>query len=257
MNDPHRALLPLIVATLLLLPIIGARADSGQSTRIDRAEQADSGGRKYHFHLAYREKSDYILGELDLKPGDVVVDIGAGDGWWAAKMAQQVGPSGTVHAADISQKAIDVMKKEYAETPQLKPYLCPTDGPGLEENSCDLAFISKTYHHLPKDDRVDYLRRLRSVIKPTGRLVIVEYYHELAPGRTKDHSYSPGRLARQAEEAGWTLLRCEMITGTRHFISIFAKRELFPVEKAEEKAKKPPPPTSTQRFRRSARRRGR
>ncbi len=261
MNLLPRTFLPLIVVALLLFPTAGVRADSGQSTRIDQTKQQDSAGKKRAFHRAYREKSDYILRELDLKPGEVVVDIGAGDGWWAAKMAQQVGPSGAVHAAEVVQKKVDAIKKKYAEVPQLKPYLCPTDGTGLPENSCDLAFISKTYHHLPKDGLVDYLRHLRSVIKPTGRVVIIEYYHELATGRGKDHAFSPGRLAGQAEEAGWILLRCEMIAGTRHFIAIFAQRELFANKKVEKKAKeptfKPQPPTSTHQFRRSKRWRGR
>jgi len=33
----------------------------------------------------------------------------------------------------------------------------------------------------------------------------------------------PGRLIQQAEEAGWLLLRYEMIPGSDHFISVFVK----------------------------------
>ena len=235
----HRTFLPLIAITCICFPAVEVRADSGRSTRVDQFERPIPTGEVLFFHLAYRKKCDYVLDELDLKPGEVVVDIGAGDGWWSSKMAERVGPTGTVHAADISKKAIRMMKKRHAKVPQLKPYLCSTKGPDLPENSCDLAFISKTYHHLPKDDRVGYMRRLRSAIKPTGRLVIVEYYRELGVGISATHSYSPGQLALQAEEAGWTLLRCEMINGTRHFMAVFVNREIFPVEKLKQKPKKP------------------
>jgi predicted methyltransferase len=233
MNSTSGLLPALIAITLSLHSWAGTQADTGESTRVtnDRQHACATDGSK-----AYREKSAYVLKELDLEPGDVVVDIGAGDGWWAEKMAQAVGPQGAVHAGEVVQGKVDKMKQQYADLPQLQPYLCPTDGTALEENSCDLAFVSKTYHHLNKDGHVDYLRHLQSVVKPTGRLVVVERYRELGVGRSKDHAWSPGLLTQQAEEAGWILVRCELIGGSYHFIAIFAQKELFPVKPP---AKKP------------------
>lgn len=215
-----------IVAVSALLGAV-VHADSGETTRVNDENQCAcriGGG------YPYREKSEYVLKELDLKPGDVVVDIGAGDGWWAEKMARAVGEEGTIHAGEVVQDKVDKMKEKFAGLPQVKPYLCPTDGTGLEENSADLAFLSRTYHHLNKDGQVDYLRHLRSVLKPTGRVVIIEGNRELATGRGRDHACSPGVLTQQAEEAGWILLRCELIDGTYNFIAIFAQKELFPIK---------------------------
>lgn len=218
------------------LSTAAAWADTGQSTRIsDDAQQACSVDGGY----PYREKCDYVLKELDLKPGDVVVDIGAGDGWWTEKMAEAVGTTGTVYAGEVDQGKVDHMKKRFANVPQVKPYLCPTDGTGLDEDTCDLAFLSKTYHHLDKEGKADYLRGLRSVIKPTGRLVVIEMYRELGAGRSREHAWSPGLLTQQAEEAGWILLRCELITGTYHFMAIFAQKDLFPVKKPDSQRPKP------------------
>jgi ubiquinone/menaquinone biosynthesis C-methylase UbiE len=180
-----------------------------------------------------REKSDYVLKELALKPGDVVADIGAGDGFWSEKMAEVVGAEGTVHAGEVAEDKVDKMKKRFADVPQVKPYLCPLDGPGMEENSCDLVFLSKTYHHLDKDGQVDYLNDLRSVVKPTGRLVVIEHYQELATGRARDHAWSPGLLTQQAEEGGWILVRSELITGTHHFIAAFVQKDLFGIKEPE------------------------
>ncbi|MFC1637248.1 class I SAM-dependent methyltransferase [Planctomycetota bacterium] len=147
-----------------------AYADSGESTRITDAEQhAYSGTGRY----PYREKSVYVLKELDLKPGDTVVDIGAGDGWWTRKMAEAVGPEGVIHASEVVQKLVDTMKEEFADISQIKPYLSPTDSTSLAENSCDLAFLSKTYHHLDEGSHVDYLRHLKKVVKPMGRLCVI------------------------------------------------------------------------------------
>jgi hypothetical protein len=50
----------------------------------------------------------------------------------------------------------------------------------------------------------------------------------LGSGRGAEHAWSPGLLIQQAEEAGWILVRCELMTGTYHFIAIFVQKELFP-----------------------------
>jgi len=223
----------LVTVLILLAPATTVCADSGESTRVTDAKQhvcTGSGG------YPYREKSDYVLKELDLKPGDVVVDIGAGDGWWTEKMAEVVGDEGTIHASEVDQKKVDRMKKRFADVPQVRPYLCPTDGTALPEDSCDLAFLSKTYHHLNKGGHVDYLRHLKEVVKPTGRLCVIEKHSGLAAaGRGKEHAWAPGLLIEQAEEAGWIAVRYELITGTYHFVAIFVPRDLFPLEPPRKK----------------------
>jgi ubiquinone/menaquinone biosynthesis C-methylase UbiE len=69
----------------------------------------------------YREKSGYVLKELDRKQGDVVVDIGAGDGWWAEKMAKFVGSKGTIHASEVVQDKVDRMKEKFEDVEQIRP----------------------------------------------------------------------------------------------------------------------------------------
>ncbi len=173
----------------------------------------------------YREAADFVVNRLDLKKGSVVVDIGAGDGFWSRKMAEKVGADGAVHAGEVEQRKVDSLKGRLADVPQVKPYLCPTDGTGLDANSCDLAFLSKTYHHLNKDSHVDYLRHLKKVIKPSGRLCVIERHPDFATGGGKNHAWMPGLLAMQAEEAGWMLLRYQMIKGSDHFMAIFVLPE--------------------------------
>jgi len=146
----------LVLLALVTGPVV-VYADSEESTRILDAKQhalAGSGRNQY------RERSEYVLRELDLKEGDVVADIGAGDGWWARQMAEFVGDEGVIHAAEVEQKKVDDMKDKCADSPQVKPYLIPLDSTALPENLCDLVFLSKTYHHFNKGGHVDYLRHL-------------------------------------------------------------------------------------------------
>jgi ubiquinone/menaquinone biosynthesis C-methylase UbiE len=179
------------------------------------------------------------MNELDLHSGDVVVDVGAGDGWWSKLMAKQVGESGTVHASEVVQDKVDKMKKDLADSPNIRPYLSPLDGTGLPDDSCDMAFLSKVYHHLPDGKHVDYLRHLKKVVKPTGRLCIIERHPLLGSQRGRDHGWRMGQLIVEAEEAGWVAVRCELMRGTYHYIAIFAPSELFPAPKrGDAKSKK-------------------
>jgi len=217
---------PFTVAALVVVSIGIAGAvstDSWRSTRVtDPNQHARTGENRY----PYRAKSRYILKELDLKPGDVVVDIGAGDGWWSQRMAECVSEEGAIHAAEIKDKTVDNMKKKFADTPQIKPYLCKADSVELPKNSCDLAFLSQTYHHLDKDGRSDYLRHLRDVVKTTGRLCVIEKYTTIATEHGS-HGTVLSKLIEQAEQVGWIPVRCELITGTYHYLAIFVQKDLF------------------------------
>ncbi|MCP4263842.1 MAG: class I SAM-dependent methyltransferase [Planctomycetes bacterium] len=213
----HLRISGVIIAILFLsLPVVGQQ----EERRGDRGS-GSMGGR------GYREAADYVVKRLNLRRKSVVVDIGAGDGWWSSKIAEKLGPKGIIHAGEIEQKKVDTIKDKWEAVPQIRPYLCPMDGSGMEENSCDLAFISKTYHHFNKDTHVDYLRHLKKVIKSSGRVVIIERHADLASGRGKEHAWQPGLLGQQAEQAGWMLLRCELIPGSDHFMATLVKPEDF------------------------------
>lgn len=223
----------LLMAILLLIVAAGGSpvatsTDSWQGTRVTDSDLPQPVGTGRY---PYRAKSDYVLRELDLRPGDVVVDIGAGDGFWAERMAAVVGKEGTIHASEVEQNKVDRMKERFTYLTQVRPYLCPTDSTGLQENSCELAFLSKTYHHLDADGRADYLRHLREVVRPTGRLCVIERYANIA-GQRGSHDMLLSQLVKQAEEAGWIAVRYELMTGTYHYIAIFVQKDLFPPERS-------------------------
>jgi len=204
----------------------GLAVTSGQLWRSTRVEDANQHARTGDSSYPYRAWSAYVLKELDLHAGDVVVDIGAGDGWWSEQMAAHVGPTGVVHASEVDKRKLEQMKRRFAEKPHVKPYLSPKDRTGLPENSCDLAFLSQTFHHLDKPTRVEYLRGLKSVVKRTGRLCVIEKYSAIAT-RGASHGTSLSQLVREAEQAGWIPVRYELMTGTYHYLAIFVQKDLF------------------------------
>jgi predicted methyltransferase len=230
------------VAAALFALAAAPAALPGQNAAPTRLADADATRKANTPPKGFKALKDYVGRELELQPGDVVVDIGAGDGFWSELMARAVGPTGVVHAGEVAQAKVDTMVKKFATLPQVHPYLCPTDGPGLPPASCDLAFISETYHHFDQGTQVAYLKGLRSTLKPHGRLVIIERYTETGIGHG-EHGTPLSRLVQEAEQARWVPVRYTMIPGTYHYLAILVNQDLFPAEKPRQdgKAKKKAP----------------
>lgn len=198
------------------------------STRIADADQHRRKGPRHYPHRS-EPHLGFVLRQLDVRPGDAVADVGAGDGFWTERLARAAGAEGTVWAAEVSPKLVDQLRERFAGTPQVKPLLIPADRLDLPDGSADLVFFSLVYHHLP-EDRAGYLRRLRAAVKPTGRLAVVERYTPLLSD-PKIHGAPASALFGAAEAAGWVPVRYELMTGTNHYLAIFARKDLFDEEK--------------------------
>jgi predicted methyltransferase len=116
-----------------------------------------------------------IVAALELKPGMVVADIGAGTGLFTRLMADKVQTSGKVYAVDIAPQflahiAADARKNK---RPQVVTVRGSQQSTNLPAGTVDVAFMSDVYHHLEHPESV--LASLREAIKPGGRLVVVEF----------------------------------------------------------------------------------
>jgi len=205
-----------------------AKAPIESTTRIeDPAQHRRRGPQNSPFRAeSYRE---FVFRQLDVRPGDVVVDVGAGDGFWTEQLARRVGADGTVWAAEVSQKLVDALSARFAAMPPVKAHLIPANHLDLPDGSIDLAFFSLVYHHLP-DDKAGYLKRLCQVMKPTGRLAIIERYSVLLSD-PKVHGAPMSKLLEAAESAGWVMLRYDLMPGSNHYLAIFAQKDLFDEDK--------------------------
>jgi ubiquinone/menaquinone biosynthesis C-methylase UbiE len=119
-------------------------------------------------------KIDYIVEKLALKPGDVVVDIGAGAGVFTLPLAKAVGPSGTVYAVEIDQAFLDhiEMRAREQQVGNVRTVLGKFADPNLPTRDVDMALFHDVLHHIA--DRAGYLKALARYMKPTGRVAIIE-----------------------------------------------------------------------------------
>ena len=119
-------------------------------------------------------KIDYIISKLELKPGQVVADLGAGPGVISLPMAKTVGPTGKVYAVDIDQTFIDhiTMRAKEQGIGNVTAVLGKFTDPGLPARDVDVALFHDVLHHIK--DRPEYLKNTAQYVKAGGRIAIVE-----------------------------------------------------------------------------------
>ncbi|MBC7448682.1 MAG: class I SAM-dependent methyltransferase [Hymenobacteraceae bacterium] len=174
-----------------------------------------------HFERATREREerpDILLEELDLRPTDVVADIGAGTGYFTFRLAPLV-PQGMVYAVELQPQQMLRLTNEVMarKLPNVKPVHGTTQTPNLSVNSVDVVLLVDTYHEFayPKEMMASISRAL----KPKGRVVLVEYraenaaipvkaVHKMSFEQCKKELLAAGLAYREARE---TLPRQHML----------------------------------------------
>ena len=121
------------------------------------------------------ERPNRVLDALDLKPGMTVADIGAGSGYYSSRMAERVGPNGTVYAVDIQQEMLDILKLQMKQrrVSNVKAILGTETDPRLPAGALDLAIMVDVYHEL--EYPYEMLAAIVKALKPGGRVVFVEF----------------------------------------------------------------------------------
>jgi ubiquinone/menaquinone biosynthesis C-methylase UbiE len=165
------------------------------------------------------EDTSRAVASLDLRPGMVVADIGAGSGYYTVRMANKVGPSGKVYATDIQQGMLDLLTRRVTRErlTQVVPVLGTADDPRLPPGVLDLALMVDVYHELSAPQA--FIRRLRESLKPDGRLVLIEYRKEdpRVPIR-EEHKMSVAQVRQELAADGFTIEKVIDVLPWQHVI---------------------------------------
>lgn len=125
------------------------------------------------------ERTDLLLKDLALRPGEHVADIGAGSGYFSWRMAKLVGDTGRIYATDIQQEMLDLLAtqmKRRGVDKIVEPVLGTVRDCGLRPATADTIILVDVYHEL--DFPYEMARSMIAALKPGGRLVLVEYRGE-------------------------------------------------------------------------------
>lgn len=136
-----------------------------------------------------------ILNALVMRPGQIILDAGCGNGYMAKAFAEQLDGTGKVYALDPDEISINILQSE-TEGTVIEPFIGDiTTQTKLEDTSIDLIYLSTVFHGFTETQIAGFLQEVRRLLKPKGRLAILEIVKEETPfGPPLDIRLSPEEL---------------------------------------------------------------
>jgi ubiquinone/menaquinone biosynthesis C-methylase UbiE len=132
------------------------------------------------------------------EPGERLLEIGVGTGYYSLDLAEWVGPAGRLELFDLQQEFLDHVVRGAGERGLTN--LVPTRGDAtalpFEDASVDAVILTAVLGEIP--DRAAALAEIRRVLKPAGRLVVGELFGD-------PHFTTRSSLERLGLEAGLNL----------------------------------------------------
>jgi ubiquinone/menaquinone biosynthesis C-methylase UbiE len=120
------------------------------------------------------EQRRTVLGLLDLRPGERVLDVGVGPGFLASEMAAAVGPTGLVCGVDPSGSMLALARARIADGPAAPVDLRTGTATGIpySDERFDAVVSTQVLEYV--GDIPAALTEIRRVLRPGGRLLILD-----------------------------------------------------------------------------------
>jgi SAM-dependent methyltransferase len=133
---------------------------------------------------------DRLREVLGAGPGERILEVGPGTGYYTLDVAEWVGPDGRVEILDVQQEMLDHTMGRANESglENVAPTLADATAMPYEDDGFDAAYLVTVLGEIPDQDVA--LRELARVLKPGGRLVVGElmgdpHYVGLKPMRLR------------------------------------------------------------------------
>ena len=154
------------------------------------------------------EDCETLLRELRLKPDMTVCDMGCGNGFYALRMAKQVGEKGRVLAVDIQAGMLRLLQSraEEQEIENVKPILSGITDPKLPKREVDLILCVDVYHEFSHPELM--LKGMRDSLSKDGVIALAEYREEDPTVPIKPlHKMSKKQILKEYSANGLKLVR--------------------------------------------------
>ena len=147
--------------------------------------------------------AETMLREAGVAAGQVVVDLGAGPGFFTLPAARLVGTGGHVYAVDVEPLMLDVCRRraEEAGLTGIETVHSAEAQIPLPDAVADRVMIAFVLHEA--DDVAALLREAARLLRPSGEIVVAEWRKaEGTPGPPVDHRIGEDDLAGFAAQVG-------------------------------------------------------
>ena len=167
------------------------------------------------------QKPEETLDALHLKRTSIVADIGAGTGYFSARIAKRI-PEGKVFAADVEAGMVRYLgeRAQHDHLTNLVAVQASAEAPNLPE-PVDVVLIVDTYHHI--GNRLAYFSQLKSSLRPNGRLAIVDFKADSPNGPPPQYRLSAETVTQELNAAGYSLVETLQILPRQYYL-VFERR---------------------------------
>ena len=157
-----------------------------------------------------------VIQALALAPDAVIADIGSGTGYFAVRLANML-PKGRVYGVDIEPDMVKYLaeRAQREKRNNVVALAGAPDDPRLPEK-VDLILMVDVFHHI--EERAQYFRKLRTSLKPGGRIAIIDFRPDSAEGPPKAARVAPDRVLAELKAAGYTLAREHGFLPNQYFL---------------------------------------
>ena len=157
-----------------------------------------------------------LIEVLQLKPGSVVAEIGAGDGDLTLALAKHVGATGRVFTSELGTDRVRQLRAavEKADAVNVQVIEGHETQANLPDACCDAIFMRNVYHHFgdPSLMNASFLRAL----KPGGRIAIIDFTppkgETATPGQRGEdgrHGVARDTVVSELKAAGFEIVTSE------------------------------------------------
>jgi ubiquinone/menaquinone biosynthesis C-methylase UbiE len=119
-----------------------------------------------------------------IRPGNRILDVGCGTGSLAIEAGKVVGPEGAVVGIDPSPEMIGRAKKKARRQANVQFQLAAAQSLPFDDSSFDVVMSTLVLHQLPAESLHQVKTEMARVLKPGGRLLIVDIGGEQSSSHT-------------------------------------------------------------------------
>jgi predicted methyltransferase len=156
-----------------------------------------------------------IVDMLDVDPGEVVADVGAGDGRYSVALAGAVGERGHVYATEVDPADLKKIEERIRDdrVSNVTTVRGSQESTGLPDACCNAILLRRVYHHF--QDPKAMQASMRQALREGGLLLVIDFTPKNwgrpagVPASRHGHGIDEDLLLSEMQAAGFELVKEE------------------------------------------------